>query len=676
MDRAGDGQVAMFDSFGRYEDEFTQWKRSGYPGAREGTLEYINHLRDPEDDSQPREGALWPHQWDSFLRVVYAYEIKREELANPKGVLLNIVTGGGKTAIIAALMVWLRLAHDVKKFVILCPNLIVRDRLEEDLQDGKVFVDRSLIPDNSIVTKDDFALTTLGSDRAGGWANLLGASVVLGNIQQFYESHDSGISNLSALMTDSDFALFNDEAHNTAADRWDETLDKLHPKTLLRVDTTATPDRADGQTPESKMICEYLIQDALAERLVKTPVVYQPNIETVELTYRDARTGETRSVEEIDWADVDRRGINATQWVTDDKPMQQQMAIALQRLKEQERRSKSRYQPILFVVAVCKADAEKAAKTLETHFRMKTLLVTEDSTEKERRQASELGRTKRGAAPYKAVVSVLMLREGWDVPEVGVILLLRKFSSPVYGQQVIGRGLRRVRVKGVTVEESQICAVVDHPKLQHKWLWDIFGSTVRENVGIDDTFDENEDLPPPPPRQVMANPDRIIDIPDPSDDDDGEFDIHIPRPPAEPLRNWRETLDGLTYPSETVEITNQEISGVEGQELGPEGWRMREAPAEYQAGDSVEVDYAEALREELLAMAERLLEHAGYSVQHKGRLYRILLDHVRTKFLDGASLGLAESHRLESVWRLRVKIEETIRSTPGLIAGIVIYGDE
>ena len=69
-----------------------------------------------------------------------------------------------------------------------------------------------------------------------------------------------------------------------------------------------------------------------------------------------------------------------------------------------------------------------------------------------------------------------MLREGWDVPEVGVILLLRKFGSKVYGQQVVGRGLRRVRVKGVEPTEPQICAVVDHPKLEHQWLWDIFNA--------------------------------------------------------------------------------------------------------------------------------------------------------------------------------------------------------
>jgi type III restriction enzyme len=72
------------------------------------------------------------------------------------------------------------------------------------------------------------------------------------------------------------------------------------------------------------------------------------------------------------------------------------------------------------------------------------------------------------------MVSVLMRREGWDVPEVSVILLLRKFGSKVYGQQVIGRGLRRVRVKDIKADEPQSCAVVDHPKLEHEWLWEIF----------------------------------------------------------------------------------------------------------------------------------------------------------------------------------------------------------
>ena len=668
----------MFNEFSRYEDEFREWVRSGYPGAKAETLDYISYLTDPEDDTQPREGALWPHQWDSFLRVVYSYEIERSALTLPNGVLLNVVTGGGKTAIIAALIAWLRLAHDVQKFVLLCPNLIVRDRLEEDFENGKVFDDRDLIPSGALVTKDDFALTTLGSDRPGGWATLLGASVILGNIHQFYASNASGQSNLSALMNGPKFALFNDEAHNSPAPEWDSALEKMRPKTVLRVDTTATPDRADGKSPDSSMIYEYLIQDALADRLVKTPVVYQPNIETVELTYTDAMTGETRAVEEIDWDEVDRLGLNATQWVTDDKPMQQQMAIALQRLREQERRAKGRYQPILFVVAVCKLDADKAARTLNDYFKIKTLLVTEDSSDAERRQATELGRARRGGSPYKAVVSVLMLREGWDVPEVGTILLLRKFGSRVYGQQVIGRGLRRVRSRGVREEEPQICAVVDHPKLEHRWLWDIFTSKIRTDVGMDDLFDEEEDLPEPPPRQILDNPENLIDIPEPSDEDDGEFIVDVSDQPTEPLKNWREVLEGLVYSAETITITDQDILGVEKTELTGEGWVTLESAPSSDGGLTIEMppgDIADAIKDELLNMADELLDNAGFTSQYKGQIYLNLLEHVRIKFLDGASLGLAEPHHLQAAWKMLPTVGEQITDTPGLIEGMVKYGD-
>ena len=131
----------MENLFLRVEDEFQQWVKDGYPEAEEKTVEYLQHLSNPKDESKPREGVLWEHQWDCLLRIVYSYEIKRE-LSQLNGVLLNVVTGGGKTAVIAASMAWLRLAHNVQNFVLICPNLIVRDRLEEDFKGGKVFKDR------------------------------------------------------------------------------------------------------------------------------------------------------------------------------------------------------------------------------------------------------------------------------------------------------------------------------------------------------------------------------------------------------------------------------------------------------------------------------------------------------------------------------------------------------
>lgn len=671
----------MFNQFAKHEDGFRDWRRDGLPGLRSESYEYVEFLTSKDDDRAAREGTLWPHQWESFLRVVYAHEILGKTDIGKDGLLLNIVTGGGKTAVIAAVVAWLRVAHGIQKFVMLCPNLIVRDRLEDDFEGGKVFKDRDLLPEGTH-RPEDFALTTLGSDREGGWASLLGASVILGNIHQFYQSNKSGQSNLSALMIGPEFALFNDEAHNSPAPEYEETLARMRDKVVLRMDTTATPDRADGKTPDSDMIFEYSVADALFDSIIKTPVVYQPDIRTVQLTYTDARTGEQRKVEEIDWDEVDRLGLNATQWVTDDEPMRQQMAIALRRLEEQERRARGRYQPMLFVVAVCKADAEKAEQTLKNYFKIRTLRITEDSDVADRQRARELGRQRTSGTPYKAVVSVLMLREGWDVPEVGVILLLRKFSSRVYGQQVVGRGLRRVRGKLIETDEPQICAAVDHPKLDHEWLWSIFNAKKRTDVSIDDEFDETEDLPDPPPKQELVKPNLVIEVPavDPSVVDEGEFDVGDIPPPPEPLKDWKKALAGIEYDPVAAEITRVDISGVVGRELGGEGWKtVHSAPDDDSSGGpTVEISedaICEAVKEGLLQMAEDLAVTAGYAATFKGRVYSALLHHVRDKFLGGASLGLADPSEVEFAWKMLEQLKKKVSAIPGLVAGVIEYGD-
>src|ERR1035437_7637626 len=91
------------------------------------------------------------------------------------------------------------------------------------------------------------------------------------------------------------------------------------------------------------------------------------------------------------------KGLSATQWVTDPDPMHKQIAIALERLTEQERRAKSlaggSYQPILFVVAICIKDARAAYEMLKEKtdnggFGINSLLVTEESTDEERDRKS------------------------------------------------------------------------------------------------------------------------------------------------------------------------------------------------------------------------------------------------------------------------------------------------
>lgn len=63
--------------------------------------------------------------------------------------------------------------------------------------------------------------------------------------------------------------------------------------------------------------------------------------------------------------------------------------------------------------------------------------------ERLRKQSNEIDTWK---SPYKAIVSVLMLKEGWDVRNVSVIVGLRAYSakSNILPEQTLGRGLRRM----------------------------------------------------------------------------------------------------------------------------------------------------------------------------------------------------------------------------------------
>ena len=72
------------------------------------------------------------------------------------------------------------------------------------------------------------------------------------------------------------------------------------------------------------------------------------------------------------------------------------------------------------------------------------LTTNQKDLEALREQARMIDDTK---SPVKVVVSVLMLREGWDVKNVSIILGLRPFTSKanILPEQSIGRGLRLMR---------------------------------------------------------------------------------------------------------------------------------------------------------------------------------------------------------------------------------------
>jgi superfamily II DNA or RNA helicase len=655
----------MFDAFRPYESKFTDWIIEGYPGVKPETKDFIMNIL-----KQDRVKRLWKNQEKGLLRVIYSYEV-----LGKKNILLNIVTGGGKTVIIASTMAWLKMAYGINKFLVLVPNLIVRDRLEDDFREAKIFKKFELFPKGYEQMVNELGLHILesGSNPQG----ILDAGVIIGNIQQFYSSNLSGQRNLAYIMNFiGPVAIFNDEAHNTPAPEYSETLSILSQKRPFRLDTTATPDRADGQTPDSEMVYYYGISEALEDGIIKSTVVYEPQVKAVELTYTNTNTGEKRKVTELDEDfKAAEENIKPFQWILDLEPMKKQMAIALDRLKEQKKRASERYKPVLFVVTMSINEAHRAKRVLEEEFKIKTLVVTEESGDRERKEARKIGTFE---SKYEAVVSVLMLREGWDVPQVSVILLLRKFSSQVYGQQVIGRGLRRV-----LWDQPEILAVVDHPRLQHDWLWRLVGvSKVRQDVLPNDEYG-NEDLPEHPKIQKLVKPENFIVIPDPEYEsklDINKLDKEIPSDGTE--KNWRAILEAIEYPRDALTISKVSIEHIQKRTLGEKrtleivGGPSTNATNSNREETLTVSEKRERLKNEVLSVARGLLQEAGYGGLKTGVLYNVIMDHLRQKIFRGKSIANVEESDLDFAFYSM----ETIRShfTAKIITGIIgdSYADE
>ena len=667
----------MQNDFAPHEDEFAAWVKNGWHGAEDGTREYLDFLMDPSDPHRAREGTLWRHQWAALQRVVYAHEMTDKRFAG--GQLLDIVTGGGKTAVIAACMAWLRHAHGVQRYLILCPNLIVRDRLESDFRGGKVFADRGLLPPGAL-RADDFGLTVLGGRAGASAQSLIGSSAVLANIHRFRlnDKSQAGIETLHALLGQDPrpFAIFNDEAHNTPAPEYAATLQRFaeHGAFRFRLDTTATPERADGSGIDSKLVYRFGIEAARAAGVIAETDVYRPVIASADLTYTDRRTGEQRRAQDIGWREASRiKGIRDVQWVTDPEPKRQQLKIALERLEEARARADRRWKPVLFVVSASRADARDTHEMLREQFGRDSLLVIggQKGDEDERREeAAALGAPD---ASHDIVISVEMLREGWDVPEVGVILLLRKISSKVYGPQIAGRGMRRVRRPDVPADEDQRCAIVDHPALDHQWLWSRLSARVFEQNEQGELVEVESPPPPPPAEPALVRPELLIEVPEP---DPGAIADAFP-PLGEPggdgedaASDWRRILDAATFGDEAVTIEGIRIAWVEKRALG-EDWIERLSPPAGGAGAAPPAGPAEDLRLGVARIAEESVRAVGYADHLAAGAYGHLLDFVSSRWLGGKATGFAEPAELDAALQRLGGLRMLMLERPEIVRGML-----
>ncbi|HAJ44589.1 hypothetical protein A3K33_02855 [Candidatus Azambacteria bacterium RIFOXYC1_FULL_41_20] len=668
--------------FKQHEENFNEWRKSGYQGMPEIGVDFLKHLGSKHFKPNLK---LWnEEQWqkvqlEAIERCVYSFEILGE-----KDLLTNIVTGGGKTTIIGAMIAYMMIVHDQYKFLILTPNTIVRERLVDEFDQHSESYIYDIFPffvnsHEHLKNRISLHIMKPGNNAAG----VLNGTIILGNIHQIYERNDNWKvirDNVESL------CIFNDEAHNTKAEQYNDLLDKLKPKRFFRLDTTATPDRLNGLHPDSKMIFVYDIAQAMTDKIIKRPIVFHPDINKVKLTYEDLETGKTISAEEVPWEEIERRKISARRYITSLKPMRQQIAIACELLEKQKMRTPKPYKPLLFMVAVSIDDAKNITSELEKigeKYGIKKILLVHNETDDELKEAAR-DINKDPQTEYDAVVSVLMLREGWDVRNISVILLFRKFSYKmidgqifsVYGPQVIGRGLRRM---SKNPEEWESLYIVDHPILKHAWLWDHLKATIYPealdpaNIIIDtekipedkntDKINEGE--------KTLEEAERFLNINDPT-----------PEPPEvlEPIYEWQKYLDNYKYDFNRMDIeqdvTRIKSLNIDSEHVTSEKSDIPEIEIEKIARVTKTEDWSiEELKKQLTkqihSMARyALLEYDRNPDERQVILVKIIRDHIRKGLLGGVELDDSKDEALlRRLWAIIDQVRDVFL-TPELIEGI------
>jgi len=139
-------------------------------------------------------------------------------------------------------------------------------------------------------------------------------------------------------------------------------------------------------------------------------------------------------------------------------------------------------------------------------------------------------------------------------------------------------------------------------------------------------------------------------------------------------------LDSFVYGSE-VEIDRVEYNHVEVRRPAePEFVELIEPPKGTTVGVAEEEvsqeELAESLTHTMRDLAAYLLVEEGIGSHELGYMYGILIDHVRTKLLDGASPASAPPEALKRAIHMRTTVQHNIKDKFGLTSSIVKYKSE
>ncbi|MFN7226240.1 MAG: DEAD/DEAH box helicase family protein [Holosporales bacterium] len=479
-----------------------EWRDSGYGGACETSVALLKwwfksqHLM-PKADGTTLDFQYYFAQREALETIIYLhdvvqvkdrYDLLRFDSSGAVSanmfdetwlrLVVKMATGSGKTKVMSLVLAWCYYhklyepdSDLARNFLLIAPNIIVLDRIRTDFDGLRIFFEDPVLPDNGFEGRnwrDDFQLTLHIQDEVH--VTHPTGNIFLTNIHRVYTGNDPLPSKddentmdyflgkrPTGATTDSkidlgdivrdieELVVINDEAHHIhdAKLAWFKSIQDIHHRFLqkgkalsLQVDVTATPKHNNGAI-FVQTVSDYPLVEAIYQNVVKHPVLPDAPSRAKLKEHQSSRYTEK-------YADYIDLGVE--EW-----------------RKAYDEHKKMGKKAILFIMTDDTKNCDEVAEYLEGRFPdfkdsvmvIHTKNNGEISESATGKNAEELKLLREQSnkidswdSPYKAIVSVLMLKEGWDVKNVTTIVGLRAYAakSNILPEQTLGRGLRKMYV--------------------------------------------------------------------------------------------------------------------------------------------------------------------------------------------------------------------------------------
>ncbi|VTS04864.1 DEAD/DEAH box helicase [Tuwongella immobilis] len=375
-----------------------------------------------------------------------------------------LATGVGKTRLMGAFISYLYLAHGIRNFFVLAPNLTIYNKLITDFKERThpkyVFqgIQDFAINPPTIITGDNYEsqAITLFDQPDDCKVNIFNISKINSEVRG---GKSPRIKRLSEYIGESyfeylsklpDLVLLMDESHRYRASAGVRAINELKP--ILGLELTATPfvETPKGAIPFKNVVVDYPLARAMADGFVKEPAV---------VTRKDFNPAGMSN------DDLERMKLE------DGVRLHEQVKVELETYARQT--GQKIVKPFVLVIA---RDTTHASQLLdlirsETFFdgRYKERAIQVDSSKtgaEEDKMIQDLLAVEATTSPTEIVIHVNMLKEGWDVTNLYTIVPLRAANARILIEQSIGRGLRLPYGKRTGVNPVDRLNIIAHDKFQ------------------------------------------------------------------------------------------------------------------------------------------------------------------------------------------------------------------